>query len=156
MKKVVAMLLVFVLAFALVACNNNKDDTSKPDPASSAAPAESKPEEKSEEASKEDSKPAEESSKAEESSEEESQPEESSEPAPELPAYNDAFVFVEGQVYGMAATDKGSIRLTKINDVPEAGDVVVFTPEFGSTIEVDGETYINITISGADTSAPVE
>lgn len=54
MKKVVAMLLVFVLAFAFVACNNNKDDTSKPDPASSAAPAESKPEEKSEEASKED------------------------------------------------------------------------------------------------------
>ena len=46
MKKVVAMLLVFVLAFAFVACNNNKDDTSKPDPASSAAPAESKPEEK--------------------------------------------------------------------------------------------------------------
>ena len=56
----------------------------------------------------------------------------------------------------MAATDKGSIRLTKINDIPEAGDVVAFTPEFGSTIEVDGETYINITISGADTSAPVE
>lgn len=146
MKKVVAMLLVFVLAFAFVACNNNTDDTSKPDPASSAAPAESKPEEKSEEASKEDSKPAEESSKAEESSEEESQPEESSEPGPELPAYNDAFVFVEGQVYGMAATDKGSIRLTKINDIPEAGDVVVFTPEFGSTIEVDGETYADYAI----------
>ena len=73
MKKVVAMMLVFVLAFAFVACNNNTDDTSKPDPASSAAPAESKPEEKSEEASKEDSKPAEESSKAEESSEEELQ-----------------------------------------------------------------------------------
>ncbi len=146
MKKVVAMLLVFVLAFVFVACNNNTDDTSKPDSASSAAPAESKPEEKSEEASKEDSKPAEESSKAEESSEEESQPEESSEPGPELPAYNDAFVFVEGQVYGMTATDKGSIRLTKINDVPEAGDVVVFTPEFGSTIEVDGETYADYAI----------
>lgn len=146
MKKVVAMLLVFVLAFAFVACNNNKDDTSKPDPASSAAPAESKPEEKSEEASKEDSKPAEESSKAEESSEEESQPEESSEPAPELPEYNDAFVYVAGQNLNMTEKDSASIRLTKINDTPEAGDVVVFTPEFGSTIEVDGETYADYAI----------
>ena len=146
MKKVVAMLLVFVLAFAFVACNNNTDDTSKPDPASSAAPAESKPEEKSEEASKEDSKPAEESSKAEESSEEESQPEESSEPAPELPEYNDAFVYVAGQNLNMTEKDSASIRLTKINDTPEAGDVVVFTPEFGSTIEVDGETYADYAI----------
>ena len=146
MKKVVAMLLVFVLAFAFVACNNNTDDTSKPDPASSAAPAESKPEEKSEEASKEDSKPAEESSKAEESSEEESQPEESSEPGPELPEYNDAFVYVAGQNLNMTEKDSASIRLTKINDTPEAGDVVVFTPEFGSTIEVDGETYADYAI----------
>lgn len=146
MKKVVAMLLVFVLAFAFVACNNNTDDTSKPDPASSAAPAESKPEEKSEEASKEDSKPAEESSKAEESSEEESQPEESSEPAPELPEYNDAFVYVAGQNLNMTEKDSASIRLTKINDTPEAGDVVVLTPEFGSTIEVDGETYADYAI----------
>lgn len=148
MKKVVAMLLVFVLAFAFVACNDNTEDTSKPDSASSAAPAESTPEEKSEEASKEESNPAEESSEAEESSktEESSEVEESSEPGPELPAYNDAFVFVEGQVYEMAATNKASIRLTKINDVPEAGDVVVFTPEFGSTIEVDGETYADYAI----------
>lgn len=143
MKKVVAMLLVIVLAFAFVACNNT-EDTSKSDPTSS---AESKAEEKSEEASKEESQPAEESSKAEEPSEEESKAvEESSESAPELPAYNDAFVYVAGQVYGMAATDSASIRLTKINDVPEAGDVVVFTPEFGTTIEVSGETYADYAI----------
>ena len=151
MKKVVAMLLVVVLAFAFVACNST-EDASKSDSASSAAPAaESKAEEKSEEASKEESKAAEESSKAEEPSKEESKAEESkaeesSEPAPELPAYNDAFVYVAGQVYGMAATDSASIRLTKINDIPEAGDVVVFTPEFGTTIEVTGETYADYAI----------
>lgn len=140
MKRILACLLVFVMIFAFAACGDNNEE-SKPTDSSSEISTESKSGESSEIPSTPDEKSEEESS--EEPSEEESSEEVSE---PELPAYIDGFVYVAGQLYGMAPTAKESIRLTKMNDIPEAGDVVCFTPEFGTSIKVDGETYADYAI----------
>lgn len=145
MKKFLAFMLVFVMVFAFAACNNDKTEESKP-AESVAAPAESTP---AEESKPEEPEPSVEPSvePSSEPVEESSEPvEESSEPAPELPDYIPAFVYVSGQLYDMRATSADSIRLTKIDDIAEVGDVACFTPEFGTSIYVDGEDYADYAI----------
>ncbi len=142
MKRIIACLLVFVMILAFAACGNNNEE-SKPEDASSVDASENTPVESSEP----ESVPADESEPAESSDEPaEESSEEPSEPAPELPDYIPAFVYVTGQVLKMQPTDAAAIRITKMNDVPEVGDVVCFTPEFGSSIKVEDETYADYAI----------
>lgn len=138
MKRIIACLLVFVMILAFAACGNNNEESKPEDSSAVDVSSENTPAESSEP----ESTPAEESTH-ESSVEPISEPvsEEPSEPEPELPDYIPGFVYVAGQLLGMRPTDADSIRLTKINDAPEAGDVVCFTPEFGDSIAVEGETY---------------
>ncbi len=146
MKKLLAFMLVFVMVFAFAACNDVSNDESSND-VSSTAPQSSQDDKSV--AAEPSSEPASEEPSVEESSEEpsvEPSEEPSKEPEPELPAYIDGFVYVDGMKLAMAPTDAASIRLTKINDVPVAGDVVCFTPEFGTSIAIDGEDYSDYAI----------
>lgn len=84
MKRILALMLVFVMIFAFAACNKDEDE-SKPDASSEAAV--STPEDKSEPASAEESSKAEESEPADESSE---PVEESSDVTPPKPVLKEA------------------------------------------------------------------
>ncbi len=134
MKKLTALFLVFVLVFAFAACGDN-DTTSTPDASSQASTDASNP--ASAEASDDESS-------VDDTSDVNS--EETSEPAPELPDYIDGFVYVAGEKYDMKPTDSSAIRLTKINETPGYGDVVCFTPDYGSTIQADDQTYEDFAI----------
>lgn len=60
---------------------------------------------------------------------------EESDPGPELPAYLANFVsFADTLGVNLRATDNTSIRLTKINEAPVEGDIVLFNAEYGDTI----------------------
>lgn len=52
-------------------------------------------------------------------------------------------VFIDTTV---RATDSKSIRLTKINEAPVAGDIVLFTKDYGTTIASGSETYADFAI----------
>lgn len=146
MKKLLAFMLVFAMIFALAACgddsgNESSNVSSTASQTSTANTSKDESKEQSKEESKEQSK-----EQSKEESEEQSKEESSTEPEPKLPEYIDAFVNLGGTDNGMKATDSDSIRLTKIDEAPEAGDVVCFTPMFGETIEVEGETYADYAI----------
>lgn len=151
MKKLLALMLVFVMVFAFVACNNDQPEESK----SESVPAvEQSTDEKSEEPSEPEASEPEasepEASEPEASEPETSEPEVSTEPEPELPDYIPGFVYVDGETYAMAPTSGFSLRLTKIDDIAVEGDVVCFTPAFGSSIAVSGEDYADYAILVAE------
>ena len=140
MKKLLVFLVAFALIFSLAACGGDTtgDDKSK----DSASKSESK------------SDPADTSSdissvSADESSDvsDETSDETSQDPTKVIPAFINKYVSFGADVaVAVRATDPTSIRLTKINEVAEYGDIVLFTKEFGSTISTGSETYEDFAI----------
>lgn len=139
MKKILVFLMVFTLMFSLAACGG--DDTSEDETSeeiSDISEAESKDDSEEEDESKEDEKSDEESD--EESETDISEESEDETPLPEF--LNQYVSFGDEKInVNVRATDATSIRLTKINEAPEAGDIVLFTSDFGSTIASGDETY---------------
>ena len=130
MKKIVALLLAAMMLFALVACDPTTDESSSPAGASNTSSTASADDESSE---------PEESSVPDESdtSDDTSQPEEDP-----LPEYLQNFVsFADALTTTLTANDSTSVKLTKINEAPVEGDIVLFTKAYGETIEAGDETY---------------
>ncbi len=130
MKKIVALLLAAMMLFVLVACDTTTDESSSPAGASNTSSTASADDESSE---------PEESSVPDESdtSDDTSQPEEDP-----LPEYLQNFVsFADALTTTLTANDSTSVKLTKINEAPVEGDIVLFTKAYGETIEAGDETY---------------
>ncbi len=137
MKKVIASILAVVMLLFLVACGTSERDES------SAAASSTPPASTSSEESKTTSSDADDESSAASSD----TSSEESDPGVELPAYLTNFVsFAESLGTGLKATDTTSIRLTKIDDAPVEGDIVLFTSAYGDTIAADDETYADFAI----------
>ncbi|HBR30891.1 MAG TPA: hypothetical protein DD733_02290, partial [Clostridiales bacterium] len=63
------------------------------------------------------------------------------------PDFTNKFVTYGGPIDTLVrATDSNAIRLTKINEAPETGDVVLFTKDFGTSIASGTETYEDFAI----------
>lgn len=125
MKKVIASILAVVMLLFLVACGTSEGDESST-AASSNPPASTS----RDESSATSTEPDDESSAASEDTSSEE-----SDPGPELPAYLANFVsFADTLGVNLRATDNTSIRLTKINEAPVEGDIVLFNAEYGDTI----------------------
>jgi len=136
MKKVIASILAVVMLLFLVACGTTEGDESSA--AASSTPAST---------SKDESKTTSSDSDDESSTASSDTSSEESDPGPELPAYLTNFVsFAESLGTGLKATDTTSIRLTKIDDAPVEGDIVLFTSAYGDTIAADDETYADFAI----------
>ena len=59
-----------------------------------------------------------------------------------LPEYLQNFVsFADALTTTLTANDSTSVKLTKINEAPVEGDIVLFTKAYGETIEAGDETY---------------
>lgn len=137
MKKVIASILAVVMLLFLVACGTSEGDESST-AASSNPPASTS----RDESSATSTEPDDESSAASEDTSSEE-----SDPGPELPAYLANFVsFADTLGVNLRATDNTSIRLTKINEAPVEGDIVLFNAEYGDTIAAGDETYADFTI----------
>ena len=137
MKKVIASILAVVMLLFLVACGTSEGDES------SAAASSTPPASTSKDESKTTSSDADDESSAASSD----TSSEESDPGPELPAYLTNFVsFAEKRDTTLKATDTTSIRLTKIDDAPVEGDIVLFTSAYGDTIAADDETYADFAI----------
>lgn len=130
MKKIVALLLAAMMLFVLVACDTTTDESSSPAGTSNTSSTASADDESSE---PEESSVPDESDTSDDTSQPEKDP---------LPEYLSNFVsFANALSVGLRATDSTSVRLTKINEAPVEGDIVLFTKAYGDTIEADGETY---------------
>lgn len=119
-----------MMLFVLVACDTTTDESSSPAGASNTSSTASADDESSE---------PEESSVPDESdtSDDTSQPEEDP-----LPEYLQNFVsFADALTTTLTANDSTSVKLTKINEAPVEGDIVLFTKAYGETIEAGDETY---------------
>lgn len=137
MKKVIASILAVVMLLFLVACGTTEGDESSA-AASSTPPAST---------SKDESKTTSSDSDDESSTASSDTSSEESDPGPELPAYLTNFVsFAEARTPTLKATDKTSVRLTKIDEAPVEGDIVLFTNAYGDTIAADDETYADFAI----------
>ena len=137
MKKVIASILAVVMLLFLVACGTSEGDES------SAAASSTPPASTSKDESKTTSSDADDESSAASSD----TSSEESDPGPELPAYLTNFVsFAEKRDTTLKATDTTSIRLTKIDEAPVEGDIVLFTSAYGDTIAADDETYADFAI----------
>mgnify|MGYP001144468911 CR=1 FL=1 len=136
MKKVIASILAVVMLLFLVACGTTEGDESSA--AASSTPAST---------SKDESKTTSSDSDDESSTASSDTSSEESDPGPELPAYLTNFVsFAEARTPTLKATDKTSVRLTKIDEAPVEGDIVLFTNAYGDTIAADDETYADFAI----------
>ena len=138
MKKILAVLLVAVLALSFAACGD--DEVSKP---ANSAPDNSETvnnESDSNESDSAESQPTEGSDDAsvpEESKPEESEPEENSgddtsepEDTNTIPAFVSNFVTWAKLGVGLRATDSTSIQLTGVNKEAGYGDVVIYTYDY--------------------------
>lgn len=153
MKKLLALLLVSVLFFSLVACGDDPvDDESKSDVSTSDVSSGDTDESISEddesvEDSVDDSK--EESDEISEDDEESgdvsddvSKDESEDDDDETMPAFTNKFIsFADAVGVAARATDSTSIRLTKVNETAKNGDVVLFTRKFGANIASGKETY---------------
>lgn len=136
MKKVIASILAVVMLLFLVACGTTEGDESSA--AASSTPAST---------SKDESKTTSSDSDDESSTASSDTSSEESDPGPELPAYLTNFVsFAEARTPTLKATDKTSVRLTRIDEAPVEGDIVLFTNAYGDTIAADDETYADFAI----------
>lgn len=136
MKKVIASILAVVMLLFLVACGTTEGDESSA--AASSTPTST---------SKDESKTTSSDSDDESSTASSDTSSEESDPGPELPAYLTNFVsFAEARTPTLKATDKTSVRLTKIDEAPVEGDIVLFTNAYGDTIAADDETYADFAI----------
>ena len=140
MKKLLAILLVCVFAFSVVACGGEGDDNSAAFQTSGSTSQK-----------EESSKPAEESSKAEASSEADVSEEvsETSEPVVET---TDVIQFISwgkpyySNIQSARDTDATSLELKVINDEVPAGGNGAFNFEYGNTVEV-GADYAAFTFT---------
>ena len=141
MKKILAVLLVAVLALSFAACGD--DEVSKP---ANSAPDNSETvndDSTPEESVTEESDPADESGEAsvpEESKPEESQPDENSgddtsEPVDDvaIPNFVSNFVTWAKLGVGLRATDSTSIQLTGVNEEAGYGDVIIYTYDYAQS-----------------------
>lgn len=138
MKKFLVVLLAFGLIFSFAACG--VDETSKDESSSSKVSADAKGDESSEAAESEESKTTSDTSSKDETSNETSD-------VPEKVSFTNKFVSWGGDVtVKVNATQSTSLRLTKIDEAPVKGDVVLFTNDYGKTIAAGSETYADYAI----------
>ncbi len=134
MKRLLVFLLAFALLFTLAACGGD-GDTSEDKSQVSKEPGTSNDESSAPDDESEVSTPDDQSDDV------------SEDPSTELPAFINKYVsFGEAVNVQIRATDSTSIRLTKINEVADEGDIVLFTTEFGASISTGTETYEDFAI----------
>ena len=166
MKKFLALILVLCMAFALAACGSGNDNNgSEPAVSGEESAAVSADESKTEASKPEESKP--EDYKQEESKPDESKPEESgaetSEPEgnesgedvsegeqPIDVEFTNKFISWKGNYYvsmvSERQTDKTSLALSKVNEEVVAGDIGIFTREYGASIRDPLQDYADFCI----------
>jgi hypothetical protein len=153
MKKLLAFLLVFTMLFGFAACSGDESSDSSSQASSAAAATSSK----TDDASSEAKSAASSSAKSAASSEAKSTSSATSSSATSSTAtssgttstpptstvkFTNMFVSFGTEVNPQVkATDSTSIRLTKVNKAVVAGDVALFTKDFGSTLKSGSETY---------------
>lgn len=156
MKKIIAMLLVVLMAVSVFAACGNDEESSTPDFGTSknesSAAASSEPKhESSEDKSSQAESSTDESSADDNSSE--SSTDESSKGGEDEPKveYTNKFIswgkHVKQGIVDVRATDATSLRLSKINATVNKGDVGVFTSDYGKTIKADGQTYEDFAVA---------
>lgn len=139
MKRILAILCVFAVLLSFAACTAPDGDTSKADSSdtqsdsSSSAAASSDNVDESKEQDPSDESIADASSEASD--------DESSTETLELPPYISNFISTAAISTALRATDATSVRLTKVNETAEYGDVALFTHDFYSNkVAFDGDS----------------
>lgn len=156
MKKIIAMLLVVLMAVSVFAACGSDEESSTPDfgtsknESSAAASSEPKPESSEDKSSQAESS-ADESS-ADDNSSESSADESSEDGDGEIKVeYTNKFIswgkHVKQGIVDVRATDATSLRLSKVNATVNKGDVGVFTSDYGKTIKADGQTYEDFAVA---------
>lgn len=156
MKKIIAMLLVVLMAVSVFAACGSDEESSTPDfgtsknESSAAASSEPKDESSKDKSSKAESSVDE--SSADDTSSESSEDESSKDGDEEIKVeYTNKFIswgkHVKQGITEVRATDATSLRLSKVNATVNKGDVGVFTSDYGKTIKADGQTYEDFAVA---------
>lgn len=139
MKKLLAILLVCVFAFSVVACGGGEEESSAAGFTNSGATS-SKADESSEAAD-------ESSEAADESSEAAGESSEVVEAATVTQFISWKNAYYAGGIVGVRVTDTTSLALNKLDEDVEAGENAVFTRAYGATIECEGQDYADFAIA---------
>ncbi|HAN20697.1 MAG TPA: hypothetical protein DCP51_03330 [Clostridiales bacterium] len=141
MKRLLVLLLAMGLIFTFAACG--EDETSKEESATSSTSSVAGNDDESSEAEASEAT----SEEASEDNTSEVTSDDVSDETPSEVTFTNKFVSW-GEAIGVAArgTDSTSIRFTKVNEAPVAGDVVLFTNDYGSTISAGSETYADYAV----------
>lgn len=142
MKKLLAILLVFVLTLSFAACGDDSTDTSG-DSASSTV------------SKSDDSRPVDESPEPDESDKSEAGSEDESDDTSEdevaEPEYTNKFIswgkHIKQGLTDVTAEQSTSLKLSKINESVVAGDVGLFTSLYGTTIDSEEQDYADFAVA---------